>query len=80
MFITIIKTLITSERTWLTIIGLLILLLAKIGFVIPDGFADKAVELIMVLVGSLGLRQVRQKDLVTTTVDKPPSVELPRQP
>lgn len=65
----IVKTLFSSERVWLTIVGLLVLLLAKIGFVVPDGFADKAVELIMVLVGSLGLRQVRQKDLVTVTVE-----------
>lgn len=69
----IVKTLLSSERVWLTIVGLLVLLLAKAGLAVPDGFADKAVELIMVLVGSLGLRQVRQKDLVTVTVEPPPS-------
>lgn len=69
--VNIVKTLFSSERVWLTIVGLLVLLLAKIGFVVPDGFADKAVELIMVLVGSLGLRQVRQKDLVTVSIEDP---------
>lgn len=72
MFKEIIKGIVSSERAWLTLIGLAIAFMAKKGIALPDGFASQSTDLIMVLVGSLGLRPPRPK----TPAAKPDEVVL----
>lgn len=55
------KGVVSSERVWLTTMGLVVLFLAKKGIALPGDFADQATNLVMVLVGSLGLRPPRPK-------------------
>jgi len=57
----IVKGIFFSERAWLTALGLVVAFLAKKGIALPDGFANDATNLIMVLVASLGIRPPRPK-------------------
>lgn len=61
MFKDIVKGIASSERVWLTLIGLAVAFLAKKGIALPEGFASQASDMIMVLVASLGLRPPRPK-------------------
>ena len=57
----IVRGIASSERVWLTLVGLVVAFLAKKGIALPEGFANQAHDLIMVLVASLGLRPPRPK-------------------
>jgi hypothetical protein len=43
-----------SKRVWLTVTGLFVLAMSKMGHVLPDDFADQSTKMIMVLVASFG--------------------------
>lgn len=77
MWKAIVKGILSSERAWITLVGLAIAYLAKRGIVLPDGFADKATDLIMVLVASLGVRSPRPKAVAAKPADV---VSLPTPP
>lgn len=47
--------LVKSKRMWLTVAGGGVLLMGKMHVAVPEGFADKFAEMVMVLVGSFGL-------------------------